>query len=361
MLKKILQITVINVLALLASSRGIHAAQNQPTPSVSLPVLTYVFDGANGLRPLIGIPGAASIGSALNLGFSISGAVVPGAPDYVLATSSDKAWPQLVQVRGANITVQGLDSFIPQPGGTCDLASDGYPKQMRRQHCQTLDFGNTTIGRIALSPSGSAVALFSESQRRAYAFTNLSQVPTLLGTFEVGSSDTLTALAISDDGRTAAFGFSNGDTGSVAVASINSASRIVASLHHPAAIAFFHGSDNGVAADDVDNKIYVLSSGQAVSVGTADNGISGPNTIAITNDNQRILVANSASGSVVVLNNTGTVGHPLKCNCTLTGLNPTNSNSVFRLTDFSGGPIVLLDASGPQPRILFVRNGSTQF
>jgi hypothetical protein len=358
MLKSILHMTVIGGLALVASSRGIHAAQNQPAPAVSLPVLTYVFDGANGLRPLVGIPGAASVGNALNLGFSISGAVVPGGPDYVLATSSDKAWPQLVQVRGANITVQGLDSFIPQRGGTCDLATDDSPKQTHRQQCQAVDFGNTTIDRMALSPSGSAAALFSESQRRVYAFTNLSQVPTLLGTFEVRISDTLTALAISDDGRNAAFGFSNGDTGSVAVASINSASRVVVSLHHPSAIAFFHGSDNGVAVDDVDNKIYVLSSGQAVAM---DHGISGPNAIAITNDNQRILVANSASGSVVVLNDTGTVGDPLNCNCTLTGLYPTNSNSVFRLTDFSGGPIVLLDAGGPRPRILFVRNGSSQF
>src|ERR1051325_6004744 len=53
-------------------------------PSVNLPVLGFVLDQSGGLRPVMGIAGSASVGSPLNLGFSVAQAAVPANHDYVL-------------------------------------------------------------------------------------------------------------------------------------------------------------------------------------------------------------------------------------------------------------------------------------
>src|SRR5439155_8769875 len=60
-----------------------------PAPGVvAPPVLTFVLDSSGGLRPLIGIPGSASVGSAVHINVTISQAAVPPSHDYVLANTS---------------------------------------------------------------------------------------------------------------------------------------------------------------------------------------------------------------------------------------------------------------------------------
>jgi hypothetical protein len=327
--------------------------------SVRLPVLSFVVDNNLGLRPMIGIPGSASIGSALDLGFEVVRAAAPPGHDYILAMTNEGSWPRLLQVRGGTITIRSTDSFDHQhpQSSTCEWPADApWPKRRRPSQCLVEPFltdGATNIDRIALSPTGSAAAFFSESQQRIYAFTNLSESPTLLGKFEVGGLGPISAMAISDDGQNVALGVSEGDTGALVLVSLNLPPRLIASMRHPSAIAFLRRSDDAIIADDVENRIYMLSGRAVFTVATAENGISGPIGIAVSNDNQRIFVGNSQSGSVTTIGPNGVVREPRYCNCTLTGLHPTNTDSVFRLTDSSGGPVLLLDANGAAPRMIF--------
>src|SRR5207249_12198333 len=46
------------------------------------------------------------------------------------------------------------------------------------------------------------------------------------------------------------------------------------------------------------------------------------------------------------------------CQCALTAFESTSADSVFRLTDFSGGPVLLFDGKAATPRMLFVRAGA---
>ena len=55
--------------------------------------------------------------------------------------------------------------------------------------------------------------------------------------------------------------------------------RPVASMTHPAAIAFLHNSGNAVIADDVANTIYSLTDGQVFQIASAQDGITQPNSI----------------------------------------------------------------------------------
>jgi hypothetical protein len=207
---------------------------------------------------------------------------------------------------------------------------------------------------MVLSPSGSAAALFSESQNRIYAFTNLAQTPVLVGRFELGTMGGLNAFAISDDGRTIAAGFSDASAGSLFLMNLGQRARFVASMN-PSSITFLYGSDNAVIADNPENKIYMLVSGQAIPLATAADGIASPVGIALSRDNQRIFVGNSQTGSIMTLATNGAVIDSQSCKCALTGLHATNADSVFRLSEYIGGPVSIFEASGSTPRIIFVR------
>ena len=359
MIKNIFRISLMSCLAAAAGTSGAQ------TPSVRLPVLSFVVDDAHRLRPVIGIAGSASIGAPLNLGSDVVSAEAPATNDYVLVRTSGSGWPVVVQIRGSVVTVQATDSLVnPQQSRTsaCNQPDAvSFQRNARTPEClpdsAAIDPG-ITIDRIALSPSGSAAALFSASERRIYAFTNLSQSPVFAGQFEVGNAGKVSAFALSDDGRTVAAGVSDGDQGSVFLIKLNQPAQLIASMPHPAVIQFLHGSNDAIIADDVQNKVYALSNGQVFTLASAEDGIAGPVGIAVSNDNQRIFVGNSKSGSVSTIGTQGTVAEPMQCHCTLTGLRPTSADSVFRLTDFTGGPVVLFDGNAATPRLVFVPKSS---
>lgn len=327
--------------------------------AVTLPVLSFIPDNAYGIRPLFGIPGSASIGAAMNLGFDVVRAEIPSGNDYILAMTRDSNWPLLLQLRGDGIAIRPTGSFVTQRQRR---RPDCFRRETAECSLEPADLGQPSakIDRIVLSPAGSAAAFFSESQGHVYAFANLPQSPTLTGEFDVGRLGSLSSFGISDDGRTIALGVSDGTTGSLFFLNVDHdrTGRFIAAMRHPSVIAFLRNSSNAIIADDAENAIYALSDGQVFTIATAEQRISGPVGIAVSNDNQRVFVGNSASGSVTTIGPNGTVVETGPCNCTLTGLHSTNVDSVFRLTDLSGGPVLLFDASAAEPRIIFVPRGS---
>jgi len=336
-----------------SSSRG--------NASVSLPVLGFVLDQAGGLRPVVGIAGSASVGAPLALGFGIVRAAIPPNHDYILAITADSNWPLLLQVRGNTISVGTGNEFSnnrnAQRGACYNVDSLEDNGRFRCRGRAGMD-RSPRIDRIALSATGSAAALFSETDGRIYAFSNLSRSPMLLGTFEVGALGTVSAFGISDDGRTIAFGISDGATGSAYLIDSQQAPRLIASMHHPSAIQFLRNNNGALIADDIDNSIYAFFGGQIYPIAGSADGVATPAGIAISNDNQNVFVGNSGTGSVTTigLNGTGTQSGP--CNCTLAELQPTSADSVFELTGFSGGSLSLFDGNSAIPRMILVPVGA---
>jgi hypothetical protein len=357
MLRTCLCISVALCLALTLAASRAHA-QQAPTPSVSLPLLGFVVDQGGALRPLVGVAGSASVSAPINVGFGISQAVMPPNRDYLLATTPGADWPMLLQMRGGTITILSKDAFFNNVSDQTDgcfpssVEDDGPRTRCPRGITAANEISN--VNRIALSSTGASAAFLSESHGRIYAFSNLAQMPTSSGTFDVRGLGAVSAFGISDDARTVAFAVFDGSAGSLYVASSGQAPQFIASIHHAAAIQFLRNSDTAVVADDMDNKVYTLAGGQIYAIAGPDDGIANPVGMGVSNDNQRVFVGNSAAGSVTTISFNGTATQSTSCDCTLTGLRPTNSDSVFQITDFSGGPIVLFDGNSATPRTIFV-------
>jgi hypothetical protein len=290
---------------------------------VGPPVLGFAPDSTGTLWPLIGIAGGATVGGPLDLGLSIIQSAIPPDHDYILATTEEIQSPIWLQLQDGTTAVQSFD-------------------------------GLSKIDRIAISPAGSAAAFFSESDARIYSFANLSRSPSAVGNFDVSGLGPFTAFAITDDGGTVLLGTSDGVSGSVLILKPSESPRLVASSSHPSALQFLLNSDSAIIADDVDNEILWLSNGQISTIATADDGIVAPTALALSRDNQKIFVASSKAASITTIGGLTAVSEPVYCNCSLSGLYPTNTDSVFRINNFSGGPILLLDGRSATSRIIYV-------
>lgn len=337
-------------------SNGTQATSNG-NPSVTLPVLGFVSDQAGGLRPLIGVTGAASIGDPLALSFPVARAVMPPNHDYILAITSNGSSAVLLQVRGNTITVQPgpFAGGARTRAGRCSQPNSFDDRG--RFGCgvsSAVADAPAGIDGIAISPTGSVAGLFSQSQGRIYAFGNLSQTPVALGTFDTSALGNVGAFGISDDGGTVIVGASNPNPGSLYLIASGQGPQLIGSIQHPAAVQFLRSNSNAIIADDVDNKIYQVSNGQLYSIASASDGIATPVGIGISNDNQRVFVGNSASGAVTTISLNGAAAQSMSCNCTLTGIQPTSADSVFEVTGFSGGPISLFDGGSATPRMILV-------
>jgi hypothetical protein len=294
----------------------------QVTAGLAPPALSFVLDGSGQLRPVVGISGSASVGAPLELGFGITQIVVSPGHDYILASVAGQDSPVLLQLRRGALSVWPLNQL---------------PK----------------VDLMAPSASGTAAAFLSQSDGRVYALRQLADSAMPAGQFDVSGIGPITTLAISDDGQTLAVGTSDGLTGSVFLVDAAGPPRLIAFSRHPSAIRFFRDSRNAIIADDMDNTVLMLSQGQVFTLANAQDGISTPIAVAISSDSQKVFVGNSQTASITTIDLPGKVEAPVYCNCSLTGLHPTSADSVFRINDFSGGPILLFDASSDRPRITY--------
>lgn len=353
MLKRIFQVCLTIGFGVTGAAYSQSIAQQ---PSITRPIMTFVLDSAHQLRPLLGIPGSAAIGSPVNLGFDVAQAVMPPNHDYILAATGESSWPALLRVNGnsvINTSAQSLLNPLKQPDAICASVEDPAFLKGRKAVCRPTPAATDpgTIDNIAVSPTGSAAALLNRAAGRVYVFGNLSQAPTVLQVFDVADAGSVSAFGISDDGKNLIFGNSNG---ALFLVTPGTPARLLGYIRHPSSVAFLHNSVNAVIADDMGNTIYAWSNGQIFILAGANDGVAAPIGVAISNDNQRTFVGNAQTGTVTTISSDGTLGTSRPCNCNLTGVYSTNTDSVFRLTDFSGGPILLFDASGASPRMIFV-------
>src|SRR5204863_9493842 len=171
---------------------------------------------------------------------------------------------------------------------------------------------------------------------------------------DTSSVGNISAFGISDDGSTVLVGGSSPNSGSLYVINNGQAPRLIGSIQHPSAIQFLRNSGGAIVADDADNKIYQLTNDQFVVLASANDGIATPEGLGISNDNQKVFVANTGSGAVTTLSLNGAAAQSMSCNCAMTGIQPTSADSVFAVTAFTGGPISLFDGGSATSRMLFV-------
>jgi hypothetical protein len=237
---------------------------------------------------------------------------------------------------------------------------------------------------VAFSPRGRAAALHYQASRRLVVLSALRD-----GTAQTVEVDTTSLpaapslLAVSEDASSLLVAIAEGD--STAVYFLPSAqatprprlsaryadealatpedspaatpARRLTVFGAVSAIEFAGESLDALIADTGANAVYLMrdASGAAntILLGSQQDGLAQPVSIKAL-DGRRVLVANAGTGSITVLYRDGASPLSIPCGCTLAGLHPLAGGAVFRLTEPSAEPLLLLDAGGLEPRIVAV-------
>jgi hypothetical protein len=312
-------------LAILASFAGCLAAQ-APSAAMRGSITGFIFDPAvHGLRPILGMPGASTLGDPMGTGVALDQAAVSFNGDYALAVSDTRALVLIRQLSGAS-------SIKP-------LGADAQP-----------------VDSIQLSPLGRAALLFRRDAATLQVVTGLPDAPVFGPLLELSPlGGAATAMAVNDSGVVAvAIGK---DPSRIWIFNEAGQFHLVSRIGHVSAITFVRGSD-AIVADDIDHKVYMLPSVNALSftlvLAGESAGIKGPVALIASKDQTRVYVLNSGSSDIVAINLSDESTTRYTCPCTPTALARLGGTAVFRLTEPSDGPMWLFDGDLPEPRIVFV-------
>ena len=272
------------------------------------PILGYVPDGA-AIRPIYGLPAAGAIGPVLHSGRDFSSIAISPRQNFILATDSATGEVMVVKPGIGQLAISGASA---------------------------------NPGIIAVSPSGSSAALWS--QGHIQVVTGLPDSPSISNVDASFLNASPSAIAVSDDGQWAvglwsssvyAFGPSaqviplQTDQGIVALSFLhNSHNLALANSARATSIADLGGS--------MQTSILYDYSAQSLS----------PRAIAVSFDNQHAVIAD-ASGKLVNINIPASSASMVDCACTPTGVYGLGG-SVFRLTGFPGPSRNALERSGPR-------------
>ena len=146
---------------------GVAAAQSGT--ALSGPTMGLVFDSSqSALRPIRGIPGAASLGDAVNPGFALASATVSPRQDYALALRADDSSVVLVRAGGASAAITGAR---PAPA------------------------------LMVFSPAGTAAALYNSGAGRVQILTGLPDAAAVQNDVDISAlAGPVAALAVDNAG-----------------------------------------------------------------------------------------------------------------------------------------------------------------
>ena len=314
---------------LLATAISLCAQNGQ----VAGPVVGYVFDASAGsLRPILGIPGASTLGSPLRLGYMLTSAVVAPRQDSAFGVAADGS----------------LHFFLLNAGAATEAGCTACPA--------------SAAAAIVYSPSGTAAALYASG--RVQVLTGLPSAPVAGTALAVASvavpsgvraaasaRSTPPPMALSDDGLY----LLAGEGGSIDLFSASGGPvRLMETASRPM-VAFAPGGHDAAVVDGRAGVVLIHDVGGAATqqpLAPAAAPTLRPSGLAFSADGTQVLVATAANGTVVSIGTASGTSATISCSCAPTGL--ASMGSVLRLNDLAGGPIWLYDNTGAQPRVVFV-------
>ena len=308
-------------------SVGFAFAGNSTGTNLSGPQLGLVFDRrAGALRPISGIPGAATTGEPLALGFAISRAEISPAQDAALVLNARSSSVALIRASGSDWVTASLDGVEPAPDS------------------------------MAFSPGGSAAALYYVAGR-VQILTGLPATPAVAREIDVSSLPVpITAMAVDDTGSFLLMAAGQAESVSLYYVPVSSSPSLVGSFRSVSSVRLFNAGQQALVTDTLAATVYQVTdpAGSAVTqvVASASDGISGLVAADTDATGQRVFAA-AGTGTVFILDRSGGPATTLSCACTPTGLFRLAGAATFRLTELAGGPLQVLDANAA-PRIVAV-------
>jgi hypothetical protein len=165
-------------------------------------------------------------------------------------------------------------------------------------------------------------------------------------------------MAVSDDAGAALFFLSEGESGDVYSITAGGELKWISAADEVSAISFLTGLHDALIADRRANTVLFIRDAAGAAdrsvLAAEQDGILNPVAAQVSDDHRRVFVANSGSATVSVLDLTVGSMTQIQCSRVPSGLHRMTGSSVFRLTEFSGAPLLLLDGGAEEPRIFFI-------
>jgi len=301
--------------------------------TIAGPSAGFVFDtSSHVLRGIRGIPGASMIGDPVDFGFQPAWVAVSPALDSAVVADTTGV-----------IHLFGL--------------TNGKPVQ------RTVD-GLAHSQNAVYSPSGSAAALYGGGS--VQMLKGLPDSPVVAGTLSLGqdSSGQFAAASLGKTRRSTGEPLAISDDGAYVLVVSSGSLRVIGTAGDnrrlmdvtAGALAAFAAGGHDAGVMDAATGLWLLHdiAGTAVQqlLAGPDAHIGLPAAMAFSPEAKRIFVASAAARNVASFDAATGAATTLACDCTPAGL--VRMGGVYRLNEFSGGPIWLLDARTPEPHLVFV-------
>jgi hypothetical protein len=302
------------------SLAAVLEAQTQST--INGPVAGYVFDKVSeGLRPILGLPGASLFGSPVGFGYKVTAAFVAPKLDSSFAVASDGS----------------SHLFRIQSGAVQEVSVGGLARA-----------GFSYIAEF--SPSGTAMALYTGGS--VQFLTGLPGAPTVAGSVDLTQLGRPDALALSDDGTALLVSANNAITLFGSYASLG---KLMDTAANPV-MAFAAGTHDAAVSDTGAGVVLFQDlTGSVTSqvVAPPDQKAAPSSALAFSADGKSIYLASSSAQTITQLDLAAGTSNRLPCGCSPTAL--ARLGNVFRVTELSAAvPLWLLDTPAGGARLVFV-------
>ena len=321
------------VIAALSAAFG-TAAQAE---SIHGPILGFMRDSSGAvIWPIIGVPGATALAGRLQFETDIRGAVISPGQDYAIALRSDDGSVVVVSLRADPPTLSPVSGTHPSPG------------------------------MVAISPTGSAAAVYDPETQIVQVIGHLPQAPELIHEFHVSDiPGRATEMALSDDGSIAVVKFAGGNTaGGTELWVVDSSSSWRVGSEGPATAAFFPNSHDAVVADEATQSVFLMMNvdqgATRIPLLSAADGLDAFSSVSVSGDGREVFIADNGSGTVAIVNMETRRPTLASCQCHPTGFYRLRRNSIFQLTEPSEDPVTVLDTSSGEPRIFIIPPESSE-
>ncbi len=314
--------------------------------TLSGPTLGLFFDPqAGAIRPIWGIPGSATAGQPIDLGFPLAAGLISPSQDYALVIS-DAGATAARRPRPRRSSSMSIVTFTPN--GPSVQPIPGVPR---------------APDRMVMSPAGKSAALYYGRSASAEILTNLPDSPQILHVDLSMLPNTPEVIAISEDGSLLLAGVRENAEGSPAQSEVfvctpNAAvPRSIATLQHVSAIAFVGQSHSALLADDVSNSVAFLSdvaNGASVAWTFESHQFLAPDSVQASPDGQSFLAGSSSHNMVAILGQGGSNTVVIACGCAPAELRPLSAPSTYQITEPANGLLWAVDGQLTDPKLFFV-------
>jgi hypothetical protein len=166
------------------------------------------------------------------------------------------------------------------------------------------------------------------------------------------------SVALSDDGTAVLAGIASSSGSQVFLLTAQATPRNLLTIGHLGGLAFVVNKTDALVADSASNQVQLIhdvaGAATASVIADAGAGVSSPVGVATSEDGQRIFVADSQPGGVLIANLQAGTQLNIACNCTPSGLTRLTPGSVFGLTSPTSPVFWVLDGNAANPRIVIV-------